>query len=125
MARFIQMKQEGREIVSNMPTAENEVDQEWLGRAGELISEVTGYLDRYQFNLVSERLYEFSWHEFADKYIEDVKNRVDDKSFAVLSYLFLTQLKLLHPLMPFVTEVLYRELGYKGKSLMIESWPQK
>ncbi|HSA83438.1 MAG TPA: class I tRNA ligase family protein, partial [Patescibacteria group bacterium] len=75
------------------------------------------------FNLAAERLYEFIWHEFADKYIEDVKNRIDENSFNVLRSLFFIQLKLLHPFMPFITEEIYQKLGGEG-SLMISSWPK-
>jgi valyl-tRNA synthetase len=103
--------------------AEHENDKEWVKKVRELSAEVTKYLDGYQFNLAAERVYEFVWHQFADKYIEDVKNRIDDKSFLVLSSLFSVQLKLLHPFMPFVTEVIYQKLGQTEESIMVSKWP--
>ena len=102
--------------------AKNENDKEMVKKTQELVKEVTGYLDKYQFNLAAERLYDFAWHEFADKYIEDVKNRIDEHSFVVLSSLFLVQLKLLHPFMPFVTEEIYQRFKF-GESIMIDKWP--
>ena len=105
-------------------TAQNKNDKEMINKIKELSNEVTGYLENYQFNLAAERLYEFTWHEFADKYIEDVKNRIDESSFIILYSLFLIQLKLLHPLIPFVTEELYKNLGYEEKMLIIEKWPE-
>jgi valyl-tRNA synthetase len=70
-------------------------------------------------------LYEFAWHEFADKYIEDVKNRIDESSFLVLSFLFLVLLKLLHPFMPFVTEEINKTLFEGAEPLIIAPWSQR
>jgi valyl-tRNA synthetase len=132
MARFIEMKREdGRfsydGILSDLSELEklavhpNDVD--WVKKTGELVKETDKYLTAYQFNLAAERLYEFTWHEFADKYIEDVKNRTDENSFTVLSSLFIAQLKLLHPFMPFLTEAIYHKFVSETKSIMISKWP--
>ncbi|MDO8639673.1 MAG: class I tRNA ligase family protein, partial [bacterium] len=101
----------------------NENDKEMIKKTQKLAGEVTKDIEELKFNFASERLYEFIWHEFADKYIEDVKNRLNADSFHVLSFLFLVQLKLLHPFMPFVTEEIYQRLG-SGKSLIAEAWPK-
>ena len=103
--------------------AKHKSDKEWVGKVGELVSEITKYLDSYQFNLAAERLYEFIWHEFADIYIEDVKNRIDENSFIILNSLFIIQLKLLHPFMPFITEELYQKMTGENGSIMVSSWP--
>ncbi len=135
MARFIEMNEVKNEKLKmkslrledlKMMDLHN-VDKEWVERCNELTAEVTRYIDSYQFNLAAERLYEFLWHEFADKYIEDVKNRIDENSFNILNSLFLIQLKLLHPFMPFVTEEIYQRLypkEAKEKMLIINSWPK-
>jgi len=130
MARFIQMKKEGRSIdykknlkdIFEKPCHEN--DKEWIEKTNILIGEITKYVESFQFNLAAERLYEFMWHEFADIYIEDVKNRIDDTSFLALVSLFMVQLKLLHPIMPFITEEIARELGIESEMLIISSWPE-
>ena len=82
-------------------------------------------MEEYQFNQVSEKLYEFVWHQFADIYIEDVKSRIDENSFTVLNSLFLILNSLLHPLMPFVTDEIYRKITGSEKSLMLASWPSR
>lgn len=129
IGRFIEMNQESRIMNHGLSLKElaektqNEADKEWIKKVEELSIQVSKYLDEYQFNYAAERLYEFIWHEFADKYIEDVKNRVDEASFTVLISLFTVQLKLLHPFMPFITEELYKTLGAEG-SIMISSWPK-
>ena len=103
---------------------ENEFDSAMSIKTFALTEEITDYLDKYQFNLAAERLYEFIWHEFADKYVEDVKNRIDEDSLTITYSLFTILLKLLHPFMPFITEELYRKLTGGENSIMISSWPK-
>ena len=103
--------------------AEHDNDKEWVKRIDELSKESSRYLDGYQFNLAAERLYDFIWHEFADKYVEDVKNRIDDNSFLILHSCFMILLQLLHPFMPFITEEIYQKLGGEG-SIMVSRWPK-
>ena len=101
-------------------------DKSIIKKTEMLIREASKDLDKYNFNFAAEKLYDFAWHEFADKYIEDVKSRIDENSFLVLSSLFLVQLKLLHPFMPFVTEEIYQRLNPPdggGKTIMISKWP--
>ena len=129
MARFIEMNRSNNsQLTSNNlqeleAKAVHQSDKEWVGKVRELAEEITKYIDGYQFNLAAERLYEFIWHEFADKYIEDVKNRMDENSFLILNSLFLFQLRLLHPFMPFVTEAISQKLAGDEKSIMVQNWP--
>ncbi len=129
MARFIQMNQESRNISHEasldelLNKTDNTTDKEWIKKIKLLNNEITSYLDNYHFNLATERLYEFIWHEFADTYIEDVKNRVDDNSFTILYSLFTNLLLLLHPFMPFITEAITKELKLTDKMLIISEWP--
>jgi len=132
MARFIEMKkiqnlefgvhnfEELKKIVKNKN------DRRMVDKTEKLVMEITRLLKNYDFNHAAQNLYDFSWHEFADVYIEDVKNRIDEQSFIILDSLFLIILKLLHPFMPFVTEEIYQRL-YQGQanktSLIISSWP--
>lgn len=130
IGRFVETKRissaRGADQITNFKGLEQKAthdnDKEWIKKIEELVREVSKYIDSYQFNLAAERLYEFIWHEFADIYIEDVKNRIDENSFFVLSSLFVVQLKLLHPFMPFITEELYKNFD-SGKSIMIARWP--
>jgi valyl-tRNA synthetase len=131
MARFIEMNRVENaselKLESSFAALEkiatHTTDKEWINKVKELTTEVTKHLDSFQFNLAAERLYDFTWHEFADKYIEDVKNRIDEDSFSILNSLFIIQLKLLHPFMPFVTEAIYQQIPGHGESIMIEPWP--
>ena len=101
----------------------NEKDREMVEKVEALVKDITRLLEKYDFNHAAQNLYEFIWHEFADIYIEDVKNRIDENSFTILNSLFLIQLKLLHPFMPFVTEEINQRLFKEGKPLIISNWP--
>ena len=130
MARFIEIKRVKSEklkvkssIGELLKSAGNEKDKEMIKKTEELIETITKDLEKYNFNHAAETLYDFSWHEFSDKYIEDVKNRIDNNSFLILNSLFLILLRLLHPFMPFVTEEIYQRFKF-GESIMIDSWPK-
>jgi valyl-tRNA synthetase len=128
MARFIEMKNvsgikyQVSSIEELKKNVKNENDKKMIKKIEDLIGKVTTDLEKYNFNYAAEGLYEFIWHEFADKYIEDVKNRINPESYLILNTLYLILLKLLHPFMPFVTEEIYLRLGF-GKSIMIDNWP--
>ena len=78
-----------------------------------------------KFGEATHDLYDFVWHQIADKYIEETKGKNDKKTKETLAYLLVNSLKLLHPFMPFITEEIYQQLPIKDKkkSLMIEEWP--
>lgn len=131
MARFVEMKRaevgESKRLYSFSELKElaaHASDKEWITKIDELVVSIGEHIENYQFNLAGERLYEFIWHEFADLYIEDVKGRIDENSFMILNSLFIIQLKLLHPFMPFVTEEIYQKMPGHGESIMIEPWPK-
>ncbi|MBI2622214.1 valine--tRNA ligase, partial [Candidatus Microgenomates bacterium] len=125
IARFISMKRETLnpkpKILNNL--TKNKNDKEMVKKTQALVKTVTKDLEEYNFNHAAETLYDFIWHTFADKYIEDVKNRIDENSFSILNSQFSILLKLLHPFMPFVTEEIYQKLLGDGGSLMITKWP--
>lgn len=97
-------------------------DKEIIEKLNEVIKVLDSAYASYRFNDISETLYEFVWHEFADKYIEKTKDRRAEAQ-ACLEYVYGTILKLLHPIMPFVTDEIYRKLENSEKSIMIEKWP--
>ena len=100
-------------------------DKAILKETKSLIKRVDRELERFRFADAGEAIYHFMWHEVADKYIEQVKEREDkDIALSVLLYVYTTSLKLLHPFMPFVTEEIYQHMPTPGDSLMIEKWPQ-
>jgi len=101
------------------------------GELRRLVEEITDHIENYRFHLASEQLYHYFWHTFADKIIEEQKDRLrgnneKEKSDAqqVLYAELSTLLKLLHPFMPFITEVIWSHLPHKDSDLIIVSkWP--
>ncbi len=94
-----------------------------LEKLNTTIKTVTKAIDAYRFHDGAEALYEFIWHEFADKYVESTKERRAEAQ-PVLEYVFKTCLELLHPFMPFITEELWQKLPHEGKSIMLTKWPK-
>ena len=126
MARFIEYSrgelknQSERTVLPQTP----EWSENWSKKVQVLANETTKHLDNYGFNFAAEKLYEFTWHQFADFYIEEIKARMTKDSLKTLEDNFLTILKLLHPFTPFITEEIYGKI-YKGEgNLIISQWPQ-
>jgi valyl-tRNA synthetase len=91
---------------------------------------VDSAFDAYEFSRACEALYHFAWDEFCDWYVELAKVQLAQgisHTTAVLATVLDSLLKLLHPVMPFVTEALWKALteGEPGaESLVIAHWPQ-
>ncbi len=98
-------------------------DKEIREKLKKTITQVTKNIDDFNLHLATETLYEFIWHELADKYIESTKSRRADAQ-PTLEYVFKTSLELLHPFMPFITEELWQRLPHQEESIMISNWPK-
>ena len=100
-----------------------------LGRMSAVTRLVTEAFTRFEFGPAIDALYEFAWHEFADDYLELIKPRLlaGDASTrtaqAVAIDVLDTTLRLLHPIMPFVTEELWQRLPHEGETIMYAPWP--
>jgi len=118
-----------------LPPADELTDADrWiLGRMEEVRAEVDSAFDAYEFSRACEALYHFAWDEFCDWYVELSKVQLGEgisHTTAVLASVLDTLLKLLHPVMPFVTEVLWTTLTAQGgeataaaESLVVADWP--
>lgn len=115
----------------NKPTYISESDQVRIDEFSNLVQEITKEFEEYKLYLVSEKLYHYFWHTFADIIIEDCKKRIqnpistEDVSSAkyLLRYLLTDQLKVLHPFMPFITEEIWQTIHKDNTILMVTSWP--
>jgi len=108
-------------------------DKQILTELKTTIKESTKHIDAYRFGPAAEEIYEFFWHKFCDKYLEESKKQLQDPKLKqntqeILVYVLLESLKLLHPFMPFITEEIYQNLQkiinnkQLTKSLMISNW---
>ncbi|WP_409463515.1 valine--tRNA ligase [Amycolatopsis sp. GA6-003] len=106
-----------------------EPDRWILGRLAALVSEVDGLFEDFQFAKVANALYQFTWNELCDWYLELAKVQLYQGDSArveatrkVLGQVLDTVLRLLHPFIPFVTEKLWTALT-GGESLVVAAWP--
>ena len=97
-------------------------DAKIMKKLGETIRKVTKNMNNLELHLAVEEIYDFIWHELADKYIEQSKKRREEAQ-PVLEIIFDASIRLLHPFMPFLTEELYQKYIHNKKSIMLERWP--
>ncbi|MCK8815848.1 valine--tRNA ligase [Natroniella sulfidigena] len=133
-SRFVLMNLEDFDL-DNLDTNQLDytlADQWILSRLNRKIKRVTELFEEYQFGQVSQELYDFVWREFCDWYIELIKPRLyqDGDSLQrqtaqyVAYYTLENILRLLHPIMPFITEEIWQYLPGDGESIMVAQWPE-
>ena len=134
-AKFVLMNLEG---IENLPKIEDidlsklEYEDKWiLSKLNTLINDVAKNIDNYDLGVATQKIYDFMWNEFCDWYIEIVKTRLYGESSetkliaqVILNTVLMNSLKLLHPIMPFVTEKIYMELYNIDESIMISKFPE-
>jgi len=137
-ARYVLGAAEGMAMPSTRPAMDelSLVDRWILSRLGCAIRAVENALDVCRFDLAAQTVYDFIWGEFCDWYIEMAKIRLrsgdkDERRTAQQTLLRALEgsLRLLHPLMPFVTEALWQRLPWPAGSrpapaLIVAPWPE-
>ncbi|MBI2442867.1 MAG: valine--tRNA ligase [Candidatus Levybacteria bacterium] len=123
MNRIEKLEVRGMNIEELKQLAKNDSDKKLIADLEKLVSEVTANIEAFRLHEAAQTLYQFIWHEYADNYIENVKNRLDTSTYLILHNSYLILLILLHPFMPFITEEIYRKLPGHGESIMIQPWP--
>lgn len=121
ISRFIFSQTEHIHQVAIEPKVTDKLDQAILSKFNKLVQEVTEHLDKYEFSIASVKLYQFTWTDFADSYVEIAKKQGNKED--VLLYILERLLKLWHPFLPYVTEVIWQQFKTKNL-LLVESWPQ-
>lgn len=102
-----------------------------LSRLNEVIKEVTDNIEKFELGMASQKVYDFMWNEFCDWYIELSKPVLygkDEKAkgvtFNVLFNVLTSGLKLLHPIMPFITEEIFINIQEEEKTITTSKWPE-
>lgn len=119
----------GRDIPFFDPNRElkHKEDKLIIEELNKTIQKVTDGIESYRLHDGADTLYEFTWHVLADKYMEQIKDRLragDTEALSVFRHVFLNILKLLHPYMPFITEELWGKMPkMKNDMLIISKWP--
>ncbi len=137
-ARFMQMYSEGvpagqwGETLALDAALLAPDDKHILTRLNDAIEVCTDNLEKYRFNDAAHALYEFVWHQFCDWYVEYSKEALNGDDAArreqvlkIMHYCFSSAIRLLHPMMPFVTEELWHAMGYAEscETIMRAPWP--
>ena len=125
--RFAMMN--GATVQGDLPEFEslNAIDRWILSRLNSTISEVDALFETYEFARACEIIYHFAWDDLCDWYLELSKEAFStgtaQDSKRVLGYVLDQLLRLMHPIMPFITEELWINLT-GGESLVIADWPE-
>ncbi|MBB5149145.1 MULTISPECIES: valine--tRNA ligase [Ureibacillus] len=131
-SRFALMNMNGLKYEEIDLSGELSVSDKWiLTRLNETIEKVTDLAERYEFGEVGRELYNFIWDDFCSWYIEMAKLPLygDDEAAklttrSVLAYVLDNTMRLLHPMMPFITEEIWQHLPHEGESITVAEWPK-
>ena len=112
-------------------TGEKNLADKWiLTRLNQTIAKVTELFEKFEFGEAGRLLYRFIWDDFCDWYIEMSKETLagDDEAAklttrSILVYVLDNTLRLLHPIMPFVTEEIWQSVPHVGESLVVAAYP--
>jgi len=131
-ARFVLMQTEGEQVTHG--DQKSIIDRWILSRMHRMVTEVENQLGDYRLDLAAQALYEFTWNEYCDWYLEFAKAALQSPDAAArattrhtLLTVLETTLRTLHPIMPFITEEIWQRvrpaLGIEGESIMLQPFP--
>jgi valyl-tRNA synthetase len=132
-ARFVLMNTEGFSA-SGAPTPTTDAERWILDRLQQLLKDVEAQFAAYRFDLASQAMYEFVWNEVCDWFLELSKPALQGNDAAAIAstrhtllYVIEQSLRVLHPLIPFVTEEIWShvapKLGLAGGSISVQAYP--
>ncbi len=136
-ARYVLMNTENQDCGLE-GKCEYSVTDRWIrSRLGHTIEQTRKQFEAYRFDLASQALYEFAWYEYCDWYLELCKPVLQSDTATVeqkrgtrqtLVQVFEAYLRLLHPLMPFITEEIWQAIaplaGRKAETIMLQAYPK-
>jgi len=113
-SRFAMMKIPGAPAWSLIKPRENLADRWIISRLNSTVRDVTNALNSYRFSELAEKLYHFLWNDFCDWYLEIAKVRIAAGEIApkaIVAHTLDMILRMLHPVMPFITEAIWKQLN--------------
>ncbi len=128
--RFILMNLSDEIVKPELPETLTIEDKWVLSKYNQLVKEVTENFDKFELGMGVAKLKDFIWDIVCDWYIELCKKRLQASGETslnaqkVLIYVMTNTLKLLHPVMPFITEEIWKSLPNEGESIMVAAWPE-
>lgn len=130
-SRFVIMNLDSDVELSLPEASEWQLADKWiLSRLNDTVRDVTRLFDSFEFDEAGRALYNFIWNDFCDWYIEMAKENLtgeDEKlkknTQRILRYVLDQILRLMHPIMPFVTEKIWLSMPHDGASLVVAEYP--
>ncbi|MGB6179391.1 valine--tRNA ligase [Carnobacterium sp.] len=130
-SRFALMNMEGFTVEQIDLTGNKTIADRWiLTKLNKTIEKVTDLFERFEFGEANRHLYHFIWDDFCDWYIEMSKEilfnedeEAKQTTRSILAYVLDQTLRLLHPVMPFVTEEIWENIPHTGESLVVAAYP--
>ncbi|AEB75592.1 valyl-tRNA synthetase [Clostridium botulinum] len=130
-SRFVMMNLDKDLMDKYKDSKEYTLADKWiLSRINTVVKEVTENIEKFEVGIAAQKTYDFMWNEFCDWYIELVKPVLygeDEKAkgivLNVLNEVLKKGLKLLHPVMPFITEEIYTNLPNAEETIVTSAWP--
>ena len=130
-SRFVIMNLDSDVELSLPEASEWQLADKWiLSRLNDTVRDVTRLFDSFEFGEAGHALYNFIWNDFCDWYIEMAKENLtgeDEKlkknTQCILRYVLDQILRLMHPIMPFVTEKIWLSMPHDGASLVVAEYP--
>ncbi len=131
-SRFVIMNLD-EDTKAELPSKDEwQLADKWIiSRLNDTVKDVTHFFDIFEFGETGRSLYNFIWNDFCDWYIEMAKenlNGSDEKlkknTQAILCYVLDQTLRLLHPVIPFVTEKIWLTMPHEGKSIVVAKYPE-
>ena len=130
-SRFVISNCEGKKIKPISEVKLSSADKWIISRLQATIRDVTLTLNKFEFGIACQILYDFMWSDFCDWYIELVKPALkstdaakSDGALAVLVFVLDNVLRLLHPFIPFITDEIYRNLPNTEGTIMLKEFPR-
>ena len=130
-SRFVMMNLDKEVMNKYADCKEYSLADKWiLSKMNTLVKEVTENMDKFELGIALQKVYDFMWTEFCDWYIELVKpvfygddEKAKGVTYNVLNTVLVTGLKLLHPVIPFITEEIYTHLTDE-ETITTSVWPE-
>jgi valyl-tRNA synthetase len=133
-ARYVLMNTEGQDNGLTLPSQTSQVDRWILSRLQQVILATNHAIDNYRFDLAAQAIYEFTWNEYCDWYLELAKISLQSENQALqegtrrtLVTVLETLLRLAHPIMPFITEEIWQRVaplaGVTAETIMLQPYP--
>ncbi|MEB4592601.1 valine--tRNA ligase [Candidatus Thiothrix sp. Deng01] len=137
-ARYVLMQCEDQDtgLDASLPVELSAADRWILAQLQQTVAEVADHIDNYRFDLAAKAMYEFVWHEYCDWYLELTKpvlSKHNDNDAAkrgtrrALVRVLESALRLMHPIMPFITEEIWQGIkglaGISGDTIMLQPFP--